>query len=276
MKFDAHQHFWKVSDAADYPWMSSAQNDLHRDFQPEHLAPLLARHGVEGTLLVQASPTVAETHRLLAIARATPFVRGVVGWCDFEDPNVSQVIDALACSPLLRALRPMVQDIPDDDWLLRDELTCAFEAMVRHGLVFDALVHPRHLARLAVVAERHPALSVVVDHGAKPAIQSGQLDPWRRDIARVAERAGTFCKLSGLVTECGTDWSVPRLRLPVDHLLSCFGPQRLLWGSDWPVVNLAGGYDAWFESACIRLADLSSGEREAVFGANARRVYFGE
>jgi L-fuconolactonase len=275
MKLDAHQHFWRVARAADYPWMSRAQAVLFRDWLPAHLQPLLARHGIDGTLLVQAAPTLAETHELLGIAGQTPFVKGVVGWCEFEDPRASEVIDALARLPLLRGLRPMVQDIADDDWLLRDTLCPAFEAMARHGLVFDALVHPRHLPRLAVLAERHPGLQVVVDHGAKPAIDAGDLAAWRVDIARVARRQATVCKLSGLVTECGSDWSIERLLPVVDHLLAHFGPARLLWGSDWPVVNLAGGYDAWFDNAQALLAGLREDERAAVFGGNAARVYLG-
>jgi L-fuconolactonase len=167
----------------------------------------------------------------------------------------------------------MVQDIADDDWLLRGDLGPAFEAMVRHGLVFDALVHRRHLARLARLAEPHAELRIVVDHGAKPAIQANDLDGWRRDIANLARRSATVCKLSGLVTECGYDRSPARLRPVVDHLLHCFGPDRLLWGSDWPVVNLAGGYDAWAELSQLLPCDLSLAQRDTVFGGNAGRVY---
>ncbi len=273
MKIDAHQHFWRVSQAADYPWMSPAQTALYRDCQPVDLQPLLARHGIAGTLLVQASPTLHETHALLALAHETSFVKGVIGWCDFADPAAAEVIAGLARSPLLRGLRPMVQDIADDDWLLLDELRPAFEAMLRHGLVLDALIHPRHLSRLAVVLDRYPALTVVIDHGAKPTHHASGLVAWRRGIALVAARAGTFCKLSGLVTECGDDRSPARLRPIVDHLLHCFGPGRLLWGSDWPVVNLAGGYDEWMATAVALLAGLDSADRTAIFGGNAERVY---
>ena len=168
----------------------------------------------------------------------------------------------------------MVQDIADDGWLLRNDLRPAFEALIRHRLVFDALVHPRHLWRLTELVDRYPTLSVVVNHGAKPAIHVGELGAWRRDIAALAARRGTVCKLSGLVTECGRgDRSPARLRPVVDHLLHCFGPDRLLWGSDWPVVNLAGGYDEWMATATELLAGLESAERNAVFGGNAERIY---
>ncbi|MDB5829117.1 MAG: amidohydrolase [Variovorax sp.] len=273
MRIDAHQHFWRVERAIDYPWMSADQAILYRDHGPEDLQPLLSRHGIDGTLLVQASPTLSETHALLRIAQQTPFVQGVVGWCEFEDAAAPETIAGLARAPMLRGLRPMVQDIADDDWLLRDNLQPAFAAMVQHGLVFDALVRPQHLLRLDVLAQRQPALQLVIDHGAKPAIESGQLGAWRRDIALVAKHANTVCKLSGLVTECGDDWSTDRLRPVVDHLLDCFGPARLLWGSDWPVVNLAGGYDAWVETSFSLLSALQDAERDAVWGGNASRVY---
>lgn len=273
MKLDAHQHFWRVALAADYPWMSPDQAPLYRDYLPEDLQPMLARHGIDGTVLVQASPALAETQSLLQMAEVTPFVKGVVGWCEFDDVVAPDTIATLARSPLLVGLRPMIQDIADDDWLLRRRLLPAFEAMVEHNLVFDALVLPRHLLRLAELTRRHPALRVVVDHGAKPALRTGEVDAWRRDIAAVAKFDGTTCKLSGLVTECGDDHSVERLRPVVDHLLDCFGPARLMWGSDWPVVNLAAGYDEWMASAEALLAHLDSTERDAIFGGNAQRIY---
>jgi L-fuconolactonase len=167
----------------------------------------------------------------------------------------------------------MVQDIPDDDWLVRPDLSAAFRAMIDSGLVFDALVLPRHLSRLLVVADRYPELTIVIDHGAKPAIRDGSLDPWRADMAAAAARPNIVCKLSGLVTEARQDWSVDHLRPYVSHLLEVFGPERLLWGSDWPVVNLAGGYDLWRDATQQLIASLSQPERQAVLGGTAARVY---
>ena len=150
-----------------------------------------------------------------------------------------------------------------------------FRALVEHGLVFDALTLPRHLPRLLVTLDRHPDLPVVVDHGSKPLIRERRLDPWRADIAAVAARPGAICKLSGLVTEAGPDWTLEDLRPTADHLLATFGPERLLWGSDWPVVTLAGGYDRWREAALQLTAHLGGPERVAVLGGNAARVYLG-
>lgn len=272
MQIDSHQHFWTIA-RGDYHWMGPDLGPLYRDYGADDLAPLLAKAGIARTILVQAARTEAETAFMLDIARATPFVAGVVGWTDFTAPDAPERIAALAQDPLIVGLRPMVQDIADDDWLVRADLAPAFGALAAHGLVFDALVHPRHLSRLLVVLDRHPDLAVVVDHGAKPFIRDGRLDPWRADMAAIAARPNTCCKLSGLVTEAGEDWTLERLRPFVDHLVGVFGPQRLLWGSDWPVVNLAGGYERWREAALALLARLSEEERTAILGGNAARVY---
>jgi L-fuconolactonase len=272
MAIDSHQHFWRI-DRGDYHWMTPDLVPLYRDYGPEDLRPFLGRHGIERTILVQAAATLDETKFMLDLADAAPFIAGVVGWAEFTAPDAPRTIARLAAHPRLVGLRPMVQDIPDDDWLVRPDLHAAFRALVAHRLVFDALVLPRHLSRLLVVADRHPDLSIVVDHGAKPSIGERRLDPWRADMAAAAARPNTVCKLSGLATEAAPDWTVQDLRPYVDHLLTVFGPRRLLWGSDWPVVNLAGGYDRWREAALELLAPLSEADRQAVLGGNAERIY---
>jgi len=272
MRIDAHQHFWRVS-RGDYSWMRPDVEVLYRDYSPDHLQPLLALHGIHRTILVQAAPSLAETEFMLQTAETAPFVAGVVGWLDFAAPDAPQTMAGLAANPLIVGLRPMVQDIPDDDWLVRPDLAAAFRGLVGRRLVFDALVLPRHLSRLLVVADRYPDLSIVIDHGAKPFIREGVLDPWRADIAALADRPNIVCKLSGLVTEARADWTADDLRPYVDHLLRVFGPERLLWGSDWPVVNLAGGYDRWRAATLDLLATLSDAEMDAVLGGNAARIY---
>jgi L-fuconolactonase len=271
---DAHQHFWQLA-RGDYGWLTPALAAIHRDFLPADLAPILARHGIARTIVVQAAPTIAETRFLLAIARATPFVAGVVGWVDFAARDAPDVIDRLAADPLLVGLRPMVQDIADDDWLAAPALAPAFDAMVTHRLVFDALVLPRHLPRLAKVVARHPALAVVIDHAAKPPIRDGArgLDPWRGALAALAAAPSVACKLSGLVTEAAPDWNVDTLRPFIAQVLDAFSPSRVLWGSDWPVVGLAGGYDRWRAATLALLADLAAPERAAILGGNAARTY---
>jgi L-fuconolactonase len=272
MRIDAHQHFWTLA-RGDYGWLTEKLTPIYRDFGPPDLQPHLKRHNIARTILVQAAPTIAETHFMLDLAQKTPFVAGVVGWADFEAPHAADTIAKVARNVLLVGLRPMVHDIADDDWLLRDDLVPAFEALIDHGLVFDALVRPRHLPRLLKLIERHPGLSVVVDHAAKPDIREQLFDPWHADLADVATHSSVVCKLSGLVTEAPNDWTRDDLRPYVEHLLYIFGPERLLFGSDWPVVNLAADYDRWFEAALSLLADLTDSEREAVLGGNAERIY---
>jgi L-fuconolactonase len=272
MRIDAHHHLWSLA-RGDYGWLTPALKPIYRDFTLPDLAPHLASAGIEGTILVQAAPTEAETIFLLDIAKTEQVVRGVVGWTDFDaDDGVSR-IEALAARKLLVGLRPMVQDIADDDWLLRPTLGPLLHEMVRHHLVFDALVLPHHLPRLLQVIDRHPDLSFVLDHFGKPHLATGEIADWRRDVALLAERPNLVCKISGLVTEARPDWQIADLCPAVDHVLTCFGPGRMMWGSDWPVLNLAGDYARWLAAAETLLADLSTDERADVFGGAAARVY---
>jgi L-fuconolactonase len=272
MKIDAHQHFWRI-DRGDYGWLTPAQGAIYRDFLPPDLVPHVARLGIEATILVQAAPTVAETRFLLGVAAATPLVAGVVGWTPFEAPDAPDAIAMLAHEHRLVGLRPMVQDEADDDWLLRPALRAAFDALIAHRLVFDALVLPRHLSRLARVLDRHPDLAVVVDHGAKPRIRESDVASWRADMAIVAAHPNVTCKLSGLVTEAPAGAGLATLQPYIDVLLELYGTRRLIWGSDWPVVELAGGYDRWHGLAQEALSALDPAECAAVFGGNAERVY---
>lgn len=272
MRIDAHQHFWLI-ERGDYGWLKPELGPIYRDFMPVDLVPLLAEAGVERTILVQAAPTEAETAFLLDLARRTSVVAGVVGWADFAAPGVGRTIGALAREPLLVGLRPMVQDIADDDWLRCDDLAEAFTAMTAHGLVFDALVLPRHLSRRLVVLDRHPGLRVVVDHAAKPDIARQRFDPWRADMAAIAARPNTWCKLSGLVTEAGAAWSLDDLRPVVDHVLRLFGPGRLLWGSDWPVATRVASYRSWFAAAVALTSHVDPDGVAAIFGGTAAELY---
>ena len=272
MRIDAHHHIWRLA-RADYGWLTPELAPIYRDVSLAEFAPLAARRGIGRTILVQAAPTSAETAFLLSAARSSDLVAGVVGWTDLSSPDARSAIASLARDPLIVGLRPMVQDIPDDDWLVRPDLAPAFAALEDHGLAFDALVLPQHLPRLLAVADRHPGLRIVVDHGAKPPIRERRLDPWRHDMTALAARKNVVCKLSGLVTEAGPDWRVTDLKPYTDHLLAAFGPDRLLWGSDWPVVDLAGGFERWCAATDGLLAGLAAAEAEAILGGNAARIY---
>lgn len=273
MQVDAHQHFWRVA-RGDYGWLTPADHPLIcRDFGPDDLRPLLGAAEVERTVLVQAAPTLAETRFLLELATATPFVAGVVGWADFEASDAAATIEALARDPALVGLRPMLQDLDDDAWILRPALAPALDAMQAARLRFDALVTPRHLPHLARFLAGRPDLKVVIDHGAKPDIADGALASWADAMRAIARDSGAFCKLSGLVTEASVDWTAEQLKPFVDVLVDAFGPARLMWGSDWPVVNEAGGYAAWRAAAEALTAQLSPADRARVFGGTAAAFY---
>lgn len=215
-----------------------------------------------------------ETHTLLDIASRTDWVAAVVGWIPLDDPDASaRNLDELAPHPVFRGVRPMLQDLPDDRWMLGEALAPSFELLIESGLSFDALVRPPHLPHLLALMERHPDLPVVIDHGAKPSIAAGDRAGWSEPIARLARETDACCKLSGLVTEATPDWSVDDLRPWFDHLLECFGPERLMWGSDWPVVELAGGLPPWWNATKTLLAPLDEHERHAILEGTARRFY---
>ena len=272
MIVDAHHHLWRLS-RGDYGWLTPDLGPVWRDFEPADLAPLTARAGVAGGIVVQAAETEAETRFLLDLADVTPSILGVVGWTDFAAPDAPAAIAALARRPKLKGLRPMLQDLEDDDFILRAEADAALGALGTAGLRFEALVRPRHLRRLLTVRERHPDLPIIVNHAAKPDIAGGGWSPWAEDLAAVASDGRTVCKLSGLITEAGPDWSVERLRPYADHILDTFGPDRVMWGSDWPVALLAGSYAGWLEAAGRLLASLTPAEQAAILGGNAVRVY---
>ncbi len=271
-RIDAHQHFWAV-ERGDYGWLKPGMTPIYRDFLPADLKPLLSAAGIDGTILVQAAPTAAETEFMLGLARGESFVRGVVGWTDFESPHAPDDIARLSGQPALVGLRPMIQDIADDSWMLGDGLGPAFGALTAAGLTFDALTLPRHLPALRALLARHPDMRTVIDHASKPLIREGRLDGWDRDMAALASETSAFCKLSGLVTEAGADWTVEDLRPFVDHLLETFGPDRLVWGSDWPVCTLASPYGRWIDATDALLAGLSAEDRSAILGGNAARAY---
>ena len=270
-RIDSHQHFWRL-DRGDYAWLTPALSPIYRDFLPPDLQPLLARAGVGATVLVQAAATVEETRFMLSLAREHRFIAGVVGWVDFEAADAPDMIAELASDPKLVGLRPMIQDIPDVEWMLRADLAPAFEAMIDHGLVFDALVLPKHLSALLELASNYPDLAMVLDHGAKPPLAAGNLDEWKRGIATLARETPLVCKMSGLVTEAGSA-DPAALRAATDHLLEHFGAKRMMWGSDWPVCELACSYGEWVVASDTLLASLGAQERGHIHFGTARATY---
>jgi L-fuconolactonase len=270
-RIDAHQHYWKTA-RTDYGWLTANLGSIYRDFMPDDLATHLGAARIDRTILVQAAPSEAETLFLLDIAEQTPSVAGVVGWIDFEATDAPDRVAQMAKHGVV-GLRPMVQDIADTDWLLRSTLLPAIEAMMAHDLRFDALIQPRHLPVLLEFARAYPDLKIIIDHGAKPNIANGAIESWAKGLRALASETDVYCKLSGLVTEAGANWSAETIKPFADILIELFAPTRLVWGSDWPVLNLANDYAAWIQLSDWLLADLSAGERTLVFGGNAARFY---
>jgi L-fuconolactonase len=274
MIIDAHQHFWDLS-RADYDWLTPDQSILYCNYLPADLAPTLLDNGVKATVLVQAAPSEAETRYLFQLAQAHPFVAGIVGWVDFQSAGAPRRISALITDGrgTLKGLRPMIQDIPDPQWLSQPALDEAFEAMVTHDLVFDALVRPAQIDVLRARLMRHPNLRAVLDHAGKPDIANGGFDAWAENLERLARDTTAHCKLSGLLTEAGTRTSQEDVAPYVAHIFRCFGAERVLWGSDWPVVNLVCDYGHWLALSRSLVNRFAARYEKDVFGGTAARFY---
>jgi L-fuconolactonase len=272
-RIDSHQHFWRIA-RGDYSWLTKEQfPQLYRDYLPDDLKPMLKDCGIDKTVLVQCAQTVDETKFMLGIAEANSFVAGVVGWLDFEASDAPKQIAALAENKKLVGFRPMLQDLPDDNWILKANLKPALKAIAENGLRFDALIFPRHLSVIHKFIDQNPDLPVVIDHGAKPEIAKGEINEWEKGMRGIARETRAMCKVSGLATEAAPNWKPQNLKPYVDVLLDAFGPKRLMWGSDWPVLNMAGDYVTWHRLAESFTKHLSAEDRAQIFGGTAARFY---
>ena len=272
MRIDAHHHLWRVA-RGDYGWLTQDLTALYRDFNTETLQPLLKQAGIEATILVQAAPTEAETTYLLEIAEQTAWIAGVVGWTDLASPGAPARVAHLASIPALVGLRPMLQDLPDPNWILRSEVHDGLSAMAAHHLVFDALVRESQLPAIVELAERFPSLSIVLDHAGKPAIGERPSAAWRAGITALAGHPNTSVKLSGLLSEAPAGAGADIFAPFVEKLLDSFGPDRILWGSDWPVMTMASDYPSWIAITEVLIRGLGPREREAIWGGVAARIY---
>jgi L-fuconolactonase len=273
---DAHQHFWDPA-RADYPWMTDDLALLRRRFGPEDLRPLLAERGVDRTVLVQTRSSLEETREFLSAAAATEFVAGVVGWVDLTDPAVGRTLRALrssAAGAKLVGIRHQVHDEPVPDWLLRDDVRRGLRAVGDAGLAYDLLVRPRELEAALRTAGDFPEMRFVIDHIAKPPIRGGDDRTWAVGMAAAGRLRHVYCKLSGMITEA--DWATwtPDSLIPyVCRVLEWFGPDRLMFGSDWPVCLLAGSYGRVMDALQHCLRDLPAEAKAKIFGGNAIRFY---
>lgn len=281
-RIDAHCHFWELS-RGDYSWIDANDPDLApiaRDFQPPDIMPLLKATNVQKVVVIQAAASEAETDYLLTLADHHDEISGVVGWANIESSEAAKRIEKWAANGKFKGIRPMLQDIDDTQWLLENPHTDIFPTMVDLGLRFDALVQPRHLPVLHEFCTSNPALPVVIDHAAKPkaalADDEDSFSYWSRHMKSIARDTNAYCKFSGLLTELdGSRPKDPRtvLQRYVDVLLEAFGPNRLMWGSDWPVLTLASDYQSWHGLAQDLLDQIGSDASDQIFGRTAATFY---
>jgi L-fuconolactonase len=247
---------------------------LRRDFLAADIAEEMRAAGVDGSVVVQARQSLAETEWLLGLADTSPVIRGVVGWVPLLDADLPRRLIALKSRSKLKGVRHVVQDEPDDNFILRDDFNRGVSALLDTGLVYDILIHERHLPQAAIFAARHPQQVFVLDHLAKPLIREGAMQPWRDNLMRLAENQNVYCKVSGLVTEAEwSAWTAKTLQPYLDAALEAFGVERLLAGSDWPVCLLASGYEQWWSVLREWCDGLSREGKELVLGETTERVY---
>lgn len=274
---DAHQHFWWNPTVEDYPWMTGDVSPIRRTYGADDLRPLLAAAGIDRTVAVQTRSSLAETGAFLELAARIDFLAGVVGWIDLTDPDVSSVLRTLLNRDdggYLVGIRHQVHDEPDPEWLLRADVLRGLTAVAEADLTYDLLVRTRELPAARAVARRFPEMRFVVDHIAKPPIATGEIAAWSEAMAPLADLGNVFCKLSGMVTEANwATWTVDDLAPYVERVVAWFGPERLLFGSDWPVCLLAASYGEIVDAYRQTIATLPDAAQQAIFGTNAIRVY---
>lgn len=275
MTIDAHHHLW-IYDAARYPWIGDGMEVLQRDYLVDDLSHELDAAGIDGAITVQARQDVIETEWLIGVARDAPQILGVVGWADLTAENLADTLDRLAPNPMLVGIRHVLQDEPDEAFALRADFNRGVSLLQDYGLAYDILVYEQHLPNVTAFVDRHPNQTFVVDHLAKPRIRDRdrRTAGWKADLTALARRPHCYCKLSGVVTEADwTHWRADDLDPYLDVALDAFGPDRLMFGSDWPVCLLACEYADWFDLMQAYTAPLSMTERARIWGETAAEAY---
>jgi L-fuconolactonase len=272
MKIDSHQHFW-IYDAQQYPWIPGG-SQLQRNWLPADLECEQAQLGLEGSIAVQARQTVEESWWLLQLADRHSIIKGVVGWVDLRSKQIDEQLEALAKHPKFVGVRHVVQDEPDDRFLLGEDFIRGLARLPFYKLTYDLLIFPRQLPAAIELVAQFPDQPFVLDHIAKPLIREGKISPWREQIRELAQAANVWCKVSGMITEANHQhWSADDFKPYLDVVFECFGVDRLMFGSDWPVCLLSGNYEAVFALVRDYAAGLTENDREKLFGANAARFY---
>jgi L-fuconolactonase len=273
MRIDAHHHFWRY-DPAEYGWISETMPAIRRDFFPADLEAEIQVVGVDGAISVQARQSLEETRWLLELAGGNDFIKGVVGWIPLAAADVRAQLDGISGAAKLVGIRHIVQNEADDNFILREDFNRGVAALKDFGLTYDILIYERHLPQAAQFVDRHPQQVFVLDHLAKPRVKENELEPWRTNIRQLAERQNVYCKVSGLVTEADwQSWSAGQLLPYLETALEAFGPQRLMFGSDWPVCLLAASYRQWHDLVAGFCSRLSVSEQARIFGGTAIEAY---
>jgi L-fuconolactonase len=272
MKIDAHQHFWQY-DAHQYPWIPKG-SPLHRTWLPAHLAALQTPLGISGSVAVQARQSISESDWLLGLADADSRLKAVVGWVDLRHPHVENDLARLARHPRFAGVRHVVQDEPDDNFMLHPDFLRGIGLLHNHGLTYDILIYPRQLPAAIQLVAQNPGQPFVLDHIAKPHIKARTISPWREQIRELAAAPNIHCKVSGLATEADhQNWHPDHIRPYLDIVFEAFSPARIMWGSDWPVCQFASTYAQTLSLIEDYTAHLSTDEKAAIFGSNCARFY---
>ncbi|MCW3463713.1 amidohydrolase family protein [Chitinophaga nivalis] len=273
MIIDAHQHFWQYHPVRD-AWIDESMAVIRRDFLPADLAPVLAANDVQGCVAVQADQSATETAFLLSLAADHAFIRGVVGWVDLRAADIVAQLEQYAAFPQLKGFRHIVQVEADDRFLLREDFCRGIQALAAHDFTYDILVYPKQLPAVTAFVQQFPEHRLIIDHLAKPAIKAGDIRQWAADIRRIAQAPRVYCKLSGLVTEADWQhWQPADIAPYLEVALEAFGSERLVFGSDWPVCQLAASYEQVKGLITSYISQLSATEQAQIMGGNAISFY---
>jgi len=271
MIIDAHHHFWRYN-AREYGWISN--DALRRDFLPNDLKKEIDAAGINGVVSVQARQTTEETQWLLDLAERNDFIRGVVGWAPLVSPDVQADLERFAARRKLKGVRHVLQDEPDKDYMLRPDFDHGVGLLKNLNLRYDILIYERHLPQAIRLVDRHPTLTFILDHIAKPKIGENVISPWKQNLRELSRRPNVYCKLSGMVTEADhQNWTPRQLTPYMEAALEAFGPRRLMFGSDWPVCLLACTYQRWYEIVKDFASRLSPAEQDRLLGETAAEAY---
>jgi L-fuconolactonase len=273
LKIDAHHHFWKY-DPVEYGWISNRMSAIRHDFLPEDLGKEISGAGVSGVITVQARQTLQESSWLLELAERNDFVRGVVGWAPLISTEAGGILEELAANCKLRAIRHVLQDEADDNYMVRDDFNRGIRALRPLGLAYDILIFERHLPQTIEFVDRHPDQVFILDHLAKPRVKYYEISPWRENIQELAKRSNVYCKISGLATEADySNWTEEQLRPYIETVLNAFGARRTMFGSDWPVCLVAIKYRDWVRIVDDVVSRLSLSEQARFWSGTAMEAY---